>query len=293
MNTDPYLATKDIEERKRLCAEHMLAHLNADDIKRKTYYKISSLWCWRAVETFGTWGLAQKEVFPYAKRRHRTRWGSGHKKSIDIFTTTTNIEERKKLVIDNMRANLDPHDLRYTTYREISQIWSSRAITVFGKWESAKQEAFPGIEQQRNHNIRQVIPYTNKSKSMPSKRSKLFLKVKKAVEKLLQSIEIIEEKKWPKWLFYKNSLSIDMFLPFFNLAIEVDGKQHYYKNSFLNQSNHDTFKDRQMRDKIKNAELPKHNITLIRIKYNEVKRIPEILKYYVDLLKTIQEYCAY
>ena len=84
-----------------------------------------------------------------------------------------------------------------------------------------------------------------------------------------------------------------MFLPFFNLAIEVDGRQHYDEKSFYNQSSHDTFEDKQARDKIKDIELPKHNITLIRIRYNEIKKIPVIIKPYVDLLKTIQEYCAY
>ena len=131
------------------------------------------------------------------------------------------------------------------------------------------------------------IPYENKNK-----HSKLFLKVKKTIEKLLPSIEIVEEKKYP-WLVYKDKLSIDMLLPFFNLAIEVDGRQHYDEKSLYNQSSHDTFEDKQMRDKIKNVRLPEHNITLIRIRDYEIDKTSEIFKPYVELLKTIQEYCAY
>lgn len=415
MNTDPYLATKDIEVRKRLCAEHMRAHLTTNDMRRKTYCKISSLWCWRAVETFGTWGLAQKEVFPNINIRRRGQWSSGsiHRRTEDAFIATTDIEEKKKLIINDMITNLDSYDLRYLTYRKLSPVWCSRAITIFGTWKLAKKEALLRIKQQRNENISSIIqnesntvklfvkeylrlksivdfghfeikqydkyksieapstvaiyeefksfknfylqvshmypeiyfdpikPYTeedceyvlnniyknygfvspcmlepakgyisegvyikkygslknacshfNIPYENKNKHSKLFLKVKKTIEKLLPSIEIVEEKKYP-WLVYKDKLSIDMLLPFFNLAIEVDGRQHYDEKSLYNQSSHDTFEDKQMRDKIKDIELPKHNIALIRIRDYEVEKIPSILKPYVELLKTIQEYCAY
>lgn len=126
------------------------------------------------------------------------------------------------------------------------------------------------------------IPYDNKSL-----HSKIFLYVKKIVEELLPSIEIIEEKQWPEWLFYKDPLSIDMFLPLFNLAIEVDGRQHYDPKSKFWE------KDQQIRDEIKNVRLPEHNITLIRIRDYEIDDTAEKIKYYVELLKTIQEYCAY
>lgn len=126
------------------------------------------------------------------------------------------------------------------------------------------------------------IPYDNENLN-----SKIFLYVKKIIEELLPSIEIIKEKQWPEWLFYKDPLSIDMFLPIFNLAIEVDGKQHYDpKSKFWD-------KDQPIRDEIKNVRLPEHNITLIRIRDYEIDKTSEIIKPYVELLKTIQEYCAY
>ena len=132
------------------------------------------------------------------------------------------------------------------------------------------------------------IPYDNESI-----HSKIFLYVKKIVEELLPSIEIVEEKKWPKWLFYKKPLKVDMFLPFFNLAIEVDGEQHYNPNSNFYKNDPEGFKDQQIRDEIKNVRLPEHNITLIRIRDYEIDDTAEKIKYYVELLKTIQEYCAY
>lgn len=132
------------------------------------------------------------------------------------------------------------------------------------------------------------IPYNNESM-----HSKIFLYVKKIVEELLPSIEIVEEKKWPEWLFYKDPLKVDMFLSFFNLAIEVDGEQHYNPNSSFWKNNSEGFKNQQIRDEIKNVKLPEHNITLIRIRDYEIDDTAEKIKYYVELLKTIQEYCAY
>lgn len=132
------------------------------------------------------------------------------------------------------------------------------------------------------------IPYDNENLN-----SKIFLYVKKIVEELLPSIEIIKEKQWPEWLFYKNPLRVDMFLPIFNLAIEVDGEQHYNPNSIFWKDDPEGFKDQQIRDEIKNVRLPEHNITLIRIRDYEIDDTAEKIKYYVELLKTIQEYCAY
>lgn len=132
------------------------------------------------------------------------------------------------------------------------------------------------------------IPYDNETLN-----SKIFLYVKKIVEELLPSIEIIKEKSWPEWLFYKKPLKVDMFLPFLNLAIEVDGEQHYNPKCNFYKDDPEGFKDQQIRDEIKNVRLPEHNITLIRIRDYEIDDTAEKIKYYVELLKTIQEYCAY
>ena len=414
MQKDPYLATKDIEIRKRLCIEHIQTHLILKNLSYNNYRKIHSLWYHRTIETFGAWRKAKKEALLQED---------------DPYLFTKNIEERKRLCIEHMRAHLTPDNMSVTWYKKKYYKWANRAIQVFKKWHIALQCAFTSqeIEIWEKHRTKKwtkaaiyaagisststkfkevnieetfvkeyirlksdskfgrfsmnkyekyrnkecpsvstinvkygsvknfytkitrmypniyfdpIQPFTDedceyalkkaykdygfisatilKSKGIyisstvcdrrygslenacnkfnipykNPKQSKLFLQAKKEIEKLLP-LKMIEEKEWPEWLFYKNPLSVDIFFPFFNLAIEVDGKQHYEKMAIFHIGRHDSFEEQQIRDKIKNIELPKHNITLIRIRYDEVKKIPENLKYYVELLKTVQEYCAY
>lgn len=403
---DLYLITKDAEERKRLCIKHMQTHLNSDNISWRAYYKISKIWSCRARETFGSWGKARETAFPQEK---------------DQYSATEDIEEKKHLVAEHMKIHLTSKNMSCNWYRENYPLWFNRAMYLFDrKWDNALRYTFtandltswneyqkyikvikrtrytenntiesfvkeylrlksiPGFgffnfEKYKKYKSKEapsigpirkffktiknfymhitnmypdiyfdpIPPYTDddykntlkkaykdngviskdilsrsngvcidnttfvrkygslenacKKFGVPyenkSKHSKLFLRVKNIIEKLLPFIDIIEEKQYP-WLIYKDLLSIDMFLPFFNLAIEVDGKQHY-ENSIRFNSKGESLEIRQARDKVKDIELPKHNITLIRIKYNEVKKIPIILKPYIELLKTIQEYCAY
>jgi len=59
------------------------------------------------------------------------------------------------------------------------------------------------------------------------------------------------------------------------LLIEFDGKQHYKPVERF--GGKDTFISQQRRDKIKTEYCLKNNIPLLRIKYNQVKNIDEIL----------------
>jgi hypothetical protein len=77
-----------------------------------------------------------------------------------------------------------------------------------------------------------------------------------------ENIEFEPQKKF-EWLKYKNSLTLDFFLPKYNLGIECQGKQHYEPVEFF--GGEEKFKEQVKRDKIKNKLCEEHNIKLIYI----------------------------
>ena len=129
------------------------------------------------------------------------------------------------------------------------------------------------------------IPYI-----APAHTTKLYLEVKTKVLQILPTY-FIEEKRWP-WLKYKALLQVDMYSPLLNLAIEADGDQHYKKFSRYFKTEQEWI-DATTKDKIKDEELPKHGIDLIRFHRKNLKQLSQILKPYKEKLELIQEYCAY
>ena len=68
-------------------------------------------------------------------------------------------------------------------------------------------------------------------------------------------------------------LPFDFYLPKFNYCIEVDGQQHYFPSVFSKKENEkESFELRQKHDEIKNNYCKKHNIGLLRINYNDIRR---------------------
>ncbi len=68
-------------------------------------------------------------------------------------------------------------------------------------------------------------------------------------------------------------LPFDFYLPKFNHCIEVDGQQHYFPSVFSKKANEkESFELTQKHDKIKNNYCKKHNIGLLRIGYNDIRR---------------------
>lgn len=74
--------------------------------------------------------------------------------------------------------------------------------------------------------------------------------------------EEIKENYRPTWL---KGLEVDFFLPGRNLAIEVQGKQHYLFSPEL-QGTVESFKAQRRRDNIKVKLLSKNHINLVKIK---------------------------
>lgn len=73
---------------------------------------------------------------------------------------------------------------------------------------------------------------------------------------------------------YKRKLKFDFWLSDYNICIEFDGPHHFKIIPYWGEKH---FQETIKRDKIKNEYCSKNNIRLIRIKYNQIKNIEEIL----------------
>lgn len=75
---------------------------------------------------------------------------------------------------------------------------------------------------------------------------------------------------------YKQPLRFDFYIPSLNTCIEFDGPQHF--KSIPRYGGDKAFLITKLRDSIKNIYCNKNNIKLIRIPYNKMKDIPDILE---------------
>jgi very-short-patch-repair endonuclease len=91
---------------------------------------------------------------------------------------------------------------------------------------------------------------------------------------LSTGINFIQQKKFPECKNI-NCLPFDLYLPTHNLCIEFDGRQHYESISFF--GGDDGFIKRKKNDFIKNQFCKNNNIELIRISYEDINIIDNIL----------------
>jgi len=78
-------------------------------------------------------------------------------------------------------------------------------------------------------------------------------------------------------------LPFDFYLPYYNMCVEYDGKQHFNIVEYF--GGEKGFKQRQINDKTKNKYCKDNNIGLIRIPYWDFDNIEEILKNELELTK--------
>ena len=118
------------------------------------------------------------------------------------------------------------------------------------------------------------------------KESKLEARVKKILEKY--NIKYTQEQKF-EWLKLNQPLRLDFYLPDYNIAIECQGKQHFYENCNFSKHNKEDLNLIKLRDKIKYEQCTKHGIPILyyttekvnddKMIKNEKKLITEILKH--------------
>ena len=92
--------------------------------------------------------------------------------------------------------------------------------------------------------------------------------LEKNIKKLLNEnkINYNEQQKFD-WLKYKQALSLDFYLPDYNVAIECQGIQHHKPIDYF--GGEKEFNKIVIRDKIKNDLCKKHNIKLLYFNYND------------------------
>ena len=90
-----------------------------------------------------------------------------------------------------------------------------------------------------------------------------------------QKIKYTGQKKFENCLSKKGKkLKFDFFIPYLNLCIEFDGKQHFEPSEFF--GGQEKFEILKENDRIKDIYCIQNNIQLLRIKYDE--NIEQILK---------------
>lgn len=102
------------------------------------------------------------------------------------------------------------------------------------------------------------------------------------ISKILNDTDYIMHKKF-NWLINPKTqakLHLDAYFPKYNLAIEYDGQQHFEQVKFFSSS----LEERQYRDKLKDQLCKEHNITLLRIAYNDDLSEQALRKKIVKLL---------
>jgi very-short-patch-repair endonuclease len=107
-----------------------------------------------------------------------------------------------------------------------------------------------------------------------------------AVRVYLEKIGIhFKEKQTFSSCKYKRVLPFDFFVPTKNILIEFDGAQHF--KPVKKWGGKKAFNQTVLRDGIKTEWALKNGYTLLRIRYNEITRIPEILRKYLRVDRAV------
>lgn len=92
----------------------------------------------------------------------------------------------------------------------------------------------------------------------------------------LNEIEYIRQKKFDGCVGVRYRLPFDFYLPEYRTAIEFDGKQHYEPMEFF--GGLESYNRLKVNDKIKSDYCEDNYIDLIRIRYDQIDRVFDILK---------------
>ena len=155
---------------------------------------------------------------------------------------------------------------------------TGKEYSVLGKYKNTRTK----IKMKHNKcgHVYEVIPnYFLQGTRCPVCKS--FKGEQKIADFLIKNKIKFETQKTFEDLKDKKLLRFDFYIPDKNLLIEYDGKQHFEPVDFSGNSPEqadENFKNRKIRDKIKNNYCKENNIKLLRIKYTDFKNIKKILK---------------
>ena len=162
-----------------------------------------------------------------------------------------------------------PYDtLDFTKIRECKDYNGVRSYITFtcikhGDWNSTFNDAF------WTHSA-YLCPICRQHNKKLSAFAKL---VRVALNEL--DVEYKPEQRFPEWLIYKQPMWLDFYIPKANLAIEVQGGQHFYYCSKYQKTIND-FKILQEKDKLKYDLCKEHGIEVIYFaKASDIKNVKE------------------
>lgn len=311
---EQYPDIKLIEQVEQYYYEHQGSILNIDFIKQS---QIKTSVIRDIIRRYGGWNkfLEKTRIFEYEKAKtlakfkkeveeiiqengyfsmklHKDKPGTlHHTKLRDMFGSLAQLR---------IEADLDVPEECYTsrTWAYTDQEYSNFLWKLYNKYGFISSSL---IDNEPNHikanRIRKHfgtieaacerfgVPYI-----APAHRSKFYFEIEAKACNILQT-KRVQEKTWP-WLKYKSKLRCDLFFPLLNLVIEIDGPQHYKNIRFFNESD-ERYYTALKRDQIKNEELPKHGIDLVRISSKNVKQIEKILAPYKAKRDLIYGLCAF
>lgn len=105
--------------------------------------------------------------------------------------------------------------------------------------------------------------------------SALHLRARHLLKVVYPTVSVLEEVSIP--IRKRKNLFLDFYIPIYNLAIEVDGSQHFSYSKFFHGSKR-KFSRAMDNDYYKEEFCNINNITLVRFKYNEsIDRWKELL----------------
>ena len=103
-------------------------------------------------------------------------------------------------------------------------------------------------------------------KAAATKRSGPHLKVRQFLKGLYPTVQILEEVQIQ--VKRNKDLYLDFYIPLYNIAIEIDGRQHREFTPFFSK-NEINFASQRMNDKFKSDWCELNNISFIRLRDDE------------------------
>jgi very-short-patch-repair endonuclease len=160
----------------------------------------------------------------------------------------------------------DDYDISGNKYGFLTPISFIKTGNEKGCWNCRCDCGNTVVVEERNLRYGRVLSCGCMRSKAESKTRRILLKNK---------IKFVSQKTFNQCK-YKIKLRFDFYIPNMNLCIELDGRQHFESHEFF--GGEITFKERKLRDKIKNEYCKENNIKLLRVPYTKFDIIEEIFK---------------
>lgn len=183
-----------------------------------------------------------------------------------VECSDTQFRGRNRLTIEQVRAScaelrLELLSQEYKRIKDPLEFRCSCGRTFITTWE--------------------IVSYYNKTRCDYCTHKKSF--GEQSVENWLSEhgVRFVSQEKFPGCGGRKRSYKFDFYLPELNTCIEYDGQQHFKEVDFAGTGDTDALRaelfDTQCRDLVKDIYCEDHGIDLIRIRFDELDKLDEIL----------------